>query len=178
MAAALFLLTLTGTALADTKLEKGFVEFDDLYVLDFGHPLNPCNFVLSYHTYGEYKYTLTLDQNGYWGYRQTDGQVRWEYYYTPDRIVRGHVQEPEGWQDIVADGSSWITYYHGTDILIIVPGDGPVYGGAGIWELTITVIGVDEDGNWIFDEQVNKNAGLEVIRIAEGWEAFCNYLKP
>lgn len=168
-AVALLLLAFSGTVQAKTVIERGTHDFDYLEVFPAG---DRCDFEVTAHHYGSYRFESSEDKDGLGALRITEGQYRVDYYYTPERTLRGRVQGPLLIQNL-DDGI--LIKINGADFLIIVPGYGPVYGAAGLNLFKITFD--PETGDVQFDYL--KDSGLRFYWDNEAnLEAFCNYLKP
>jgi len=164
----LLLLAFSGTVQAKTVIFGGVFEIDDESVVPVGDEMNPCDFEVTIHSYGSVRLELSEDHNGYLEFRQFEGQIKVDYYHTPDRTLKARMQGKSGWQDLNEDGSVWVVKSSGPDWLVTIPGYGPVFGSAG---LTL-FIDTGEEQVYIHD------VGLRVFTEPEDYEAFCNYLKP
>ncbi len=178
-AVSLLLLAFASTAQAKTIVSQWEEEIDEETYYPADYYMNPCDFPMVLHMHGIIRYQEFLNSDGYYGYRAYDGQLKVDYYHpdTPEKMLHARMQGTFTSQELNQEGTVWTEKLTGPNWLITVPGYGPVNGFAGVLMVQVTV-SVDENGEEIWDIVYLKDAGLRVDRTAEGFQAFCDYLRP
>ena len=130
-----------------------------------------CDFGITVHQYGKIKITYSINNDGFLGFREADGNFKVEMYVTPDKKLSPHFQGPYRWQDLNAEGTDWIEKATGPNQFVVIPGYGPVYGRTGNTTFRVTIL---EDDVKV---EVLKFSGLNFYE-QEGIDAICSYLQP
>jgi hypothetical protein len=107
-------------------------------------------------------------------HRVVDANFRQELYAKdhPEKVIKVHFQGPQGWDDIVPDGSVWIQWMKGQYQRVNLPGYGVVLGRTGNQALRVDCSDPD---NCVVD--ILKDVGLN-IDGEEQIQMICDYLRP
>lgn len=127
-----------------------------------------CDFTITKHGYGIIRNKGWFDEQG--NLIKADvmyGSYRVDWYSTGEKVLKAHVQGPILY-NFLSD-SELLIKMGGTDLFVIVPGHGPVYGQTGMSSVVFdlsdgSVREVKSSADHIYDEQDR--------------QALCDYLRP